>query len=52
MMGSTSRSDKGLKVIETERGPIAPRSGLIIERAGVIMNMPRAVRPADAGGDY
>ena len=27
-------ADKGLKVIETERGPIAPGAGLVLERAG------------------
>ena len=30
----TRDSEKRLKVIETERGPIAPRSGLVLEWAG------------------
>ena len=30
----TRDGDKGLKVIKTERSPVAPRSGLILERAG------------------
>ena len=29
LLGFTRHADKGLKVIETERGPIAPRTGLI-----------------------
>ena len=34
LLGVTRNSEKGLKVIETERGPIAPRAGLILEWAG------------------
>ena len=30
----TRDGDKSLKVIQTELGPIAPRAGLILERAG------------------
>jgi hypothetical protein len=32
LLGLTRNADKGLKVIETERGPIAPLPGLILER--------------------
>ena len=34
LLGLTRAGEKGFKVIETERRPIAPRSGLILERAG------------------
>ena len=34
LLGVTRDGDKGLKVIETERGPMAPCSGLILERPG------------------
>ena len=34
LLGVTRDSEKRLKVIETERGPIAPRPGQILERAG------------------
>jgi hypothetical protein len=34
LLGITRDSDKGLKVIETERSPIAPSAGLILEWAG------------------
>ena len=30
LLGLTRDGEKGLKVIQTERGPIAPRSGLIL----------------------
>jgi hypothetical protein len=30
LLGVTRNADKGLKVIETERGAIAPRAGLIL----------------------
>jgi len=33
-LGVICDGDKRLKVIETERSPIAPRSGLILERPG------------------
>ena len=32
LLGLTGHADKGLKVIETEGGPIAPFPGLILER--------------------
>ena len=32
LLGLTRKADKGLNVIEAEGGPIAPRSGLILER--------------------
>ena len=32
LLGLTRHGDKGLKVIETKRGPVAPRYGLIFER--------------------
>ena len=32
LLGITRDGDKGFEVIETERGPIAPRAGLILER--------------------
>jgi hypothetical protein len=34
VLGLMRDGDTGLKVIETERGPIAPCAGLILERAG------------------
>ena len=34
LLGLVHNSDKGLKVIETEGSPIAPRAGLILEWAG------------------
>ena len=34
LLGLVRNFDKGLKVIETERCPIAPRAGLILEWAG------------------
>ncbi len=34
LLGFTRDSEKGFEVIETERRPVAPRSGLILERAG------------------
>ena len=34
LLGITHDSDKGFEVIETERSPIAPCAGLILERAG------------------
>ena len=34
LLGLTRDSEKCLKVIETERGPIAPFPGLILEWAG------------------
>jgi hypothetical protein len=37
LLGVTRDAGKGLKVIETERSPIAPRSGLILERAGEVV---------------
>ena len=33
LLGVTRDSDKGFKVIETELSPIAPRAGLVLERA-------------------
>ena len=33
LLGLTRDGEKGLKVIKTERGPIAPCPGLILERA-------------------
>ena len=33
LLGVAREGDKGFEVIETERCPIAPRSGLILERA-------------------
>jgi hypothetical protein len=32
LLGVTRDGDKGLKVIQTERGPITPRAGLILDR--------------------
>jgi hypothetical protein len=32
LLGVTRNADKGLKVIQTERGSIAARAGLIFER--------------------
>jgi hypothetical protein len=34
LLGLTRKADKGFEVIETERSPVAPRSGLILERPG------------------
>ena len=34
LLGLVRNSDKGLKVIQTEGSPIAPRAGLIFEWAG------------------
>ena len=34
VLGVTRDGDQGLKVVQIERSPIAPRSGLILERAG------------------
>ena len=31
LLGLTRDGEQGLKVIETERSPVAPRSGLILE---------------------
>lgn len=33
-LGVTCHGEQGFKVIETERSPIAPRAGLVLERAG------------------
>ena len=32
--GITRDGDKRLKVIQTERSPVAPRAGLVLERSG------------------
>jgi hypothetical protein len=34
ILGVTRHGEQGLKVVETERSPVAPRPGLILERAG------------------
>ena len=34
LFGITRNRDKRLKVIQAERGPIGPRAGPILERAG------------------
>ena len=36
LLGLTRNANKGVKVIQTERGPIAPRPGLILQWAGEV----------------